>query len=155
MQWIINIVEFLFFERILSGNVILSPVNESVVLDGWSGKKKNVLATIDYGEDQKGHLRLFIDKFKQQLTEPTDIETTTPPVDEITGNSFAAAAAGKIPSWAALEYVLLRWAYYEYCLILYTLGDGSFLDVDSPIRFLPTSTKEVLRNIKKTGKINK
>ena len=107
MQWVINIVKFLFFERILSGNVILSPVNESVVLDGWSGKKKNVLATIDYGEDQKGHLRLFIDKFKQQLTEPTDIETTTPPVDEITGNSFAAAAAGKIPSWAALEYVLL------------------------------------------------
>ena len=159
MQWIINICEFLFFEWILSGNVILSPVNESVVLDGWSGKKKNVLATIDYGEDQKGHLRLFIDKFKQQLTEPTDIETTTPPVDEITGNSFAAAAAGKIPSWAALEYVLLgflfRWAYYEYCFILYTLGDGSFLDVDSPIRFLPTSTKEVLRNIKKTGKINK
>ena len=107
MQWIINIIEFLFFEWILSGNVILSPVNESVVLDGWSGKKKNVLATIDYGEDQKGHLRLFIDKFKQQLTEPTDIETTTPPVDEITGNSFAAAAAGKIPSWAAIEYVLL------------------------------------------------
>ena len=156
MQWIINIIEFLFFEWILSGNLILSPVNESLVLDGWSGKKKNVLATIDYGEDQKGHLRLFIDKFKQQLTEPTDIETTTPPVDEIAGNSFAAAAAGKIPSWAALEYVLLfRWAYYEYCLILYTLGDGSFLDVDSPIRFLPTSTKEVLRNIKKTGKINK
>ena len=102
MQWIINIIEFLFFERILSGNVILSPVNESVVLDGWSGKKKNVLATIDYGEDHEGHLRLFIDKFKQQLTEPTDIETTTAPVDKITGE-----ATGNIPSQAALEYVIL------------------------------------------------
>ena len=98
MQWIINIVEFLFFERILSGKVILSPVKESVVLDGWSDKKKNLLATIDYEADQEGHLRLFIDKFKQQLTEPTDIETTTPPVDKITGNSFEGAAAGKIPS---------------------------------------------------------
>ena len=98
MKWIINIVEFLFFERILSGKVILSPVNESVVLDGWSGKKKNVLATIDYGEDQEGHLRLFIDKFKQQFTEPTDIETTTPPVDKITGMSFEGEAEGNTPS---------------------------------------------------------
>ena len=98
MQWIINIIEFLFFEWILSGNLILSPVNESVVLDDWSGKKKNVLTTIDYGEDQKGHLRLFIDKFKQQLTEPTDIVTTTPPVDKITGISFEGEAAGKILS---------------------------------------------------------
>ena len=60
------------------------------------------MATIDYGEDQEGHLRLFIDKFKQQLTEPTDIETTTPPVDKITGE-----ATGNIPSQAALEYVIL------------------------------------------------
>ena len=119
------------------------------------------MATIDYGEDQEGHLRLFIDKFKQQVTEPTDIETTTAPVDKITGITFEGDVSGKIHFKAALDYVILgslnpfRSAYYGYCFILYTLGDGSFLDVDSPIRFLPTSTKEVLRNIKKTGKINK
>ena len=56
------------------------------------------MATIDYGEDHEGHLRLFIDKFKQQLTEPTDIETTTPPVDKITGMSFEDEAAGNTPS---------------------------------------------------------
>ena len=98
MQWIINIIEFLFFEWILSGNVILSPVNEGVILDGWSGKKKNVLATIDYEADQEGHLRLFIDKFKQQVTEPTDIETTTAPVDTITGITFEGDVSGKIHS---------------------------------------------------------
>ena len=91
----------------LSGKVILSAVNESVVLDGWSGKKQNVLATIDYGEDQEGHLRLFIDKYKQQLTEPTDIETTAPPDNMMTGTDFENEVTGMVPYPAGLGYVAL------------------------------------------------
>ena len=56
------------------------------------------MATIDYGEDQEGHLRLFIDKFKQQVAEPTDIETTTAPVDKITGITFEGDVSGKMHS---------------------------------------------------------